>query len=63
MRRLSDDRLLPLASCLAMQKGLRLTSVTRRQRDILLDAAEHALREIDARWEAGNEQKTVHVDT
>lgn len=51
MRSLSDERLLPVASFLAKQRGLHPTEVTRRQQEILMDAAESALREIDAKWD------------
>ncbi len=50
MRSLSDRRLVPLAAFMAKQHGLNLSAVTTRQRDVLLDAAEVALKQVDAKW-------------
>lgn len=55
MRSLSDKRLLPLASFLAKQKGLSFTAVTKHQRDVILDVAESALRDIDTKWQQADE--------
>lgn len=49
-RDLSDRRLVPLAAFLAKQRGLHLSAVSDRQRDLFLDVAESTLRHLDQMW-------------